>query len=162
MPASTGTDGLGGRLRAVHATASASTSRATRNFMTRSTPARLDPVPARGGRAAVRPGARAVHIVPVAVGPRATPVSRSGPSRSLPPRAQRCRLPVGTGGNGPWSPLWQLIPTPTGVRENSERTPSSSSSLVWKLGNEVLRAGQRTTVAVGPLWGRGGRLLSTR
>src|ERR1700709_2767911 len=39
MPASTGTDGRGGRLRAVQARASASTSRVTRNFMVLPTPA---------------------------------------------------------------------------------------------------------------------------
>src|SRR5215213_10763039 len=60
MPARTGTDGRGGRLRAVHATASASTSRATRNFMSRPTPA--------------RPPACALLIVPADLGRWATPI----------------------------------------------------------------------------------------
>src|SRR4051794_33145887 len=54
MPASTGTEGRGGRLRAVQATASASTSRATRNFISRPTspqPATVDGIlPVRGAR----------------------------------------------------------------------------------------------------------------
>ena len=40
-------------------------------------------------------------------------------------------------------PCWQLIPIATGVPEIFEITPSSSSSLLWKLGNRPLRAGQR-------------------
>ena len=77
MPARTGTDGRGGRLRAVQATASASTSRATRNFISRPTRSLLRPRCA--GRAGRRgPGAGAVLIVPVAVPRGETPVPVSG------------------------------------------------------------------------------------
>src|SRR3954453_6624771 len=83
MPASTGTDGRGGRLRAVQATASASTSRATRNFISRPTsaqPALVDGVvpPPRAGP----PVLSAVLIVPGAVLPGETPASGC-PVRSL-------------------------------------------------------------------------------
>src|SRR6476620_10269669 len=71
MPARTGTDGRGGRLRAVQATASASTSRATRDFISRPTRSRQRPRCA--GRRRRSSGAGAVLIVPAAVPPGETP-----------------------------------------------------------------------------------------
>jgi hypothetical protein len=59
-------------------------------------------------------------------------------------------------------PSSQRFPTPTGVRENSDLSPSSPSSPVWKLGIGPLRAGQRPSRHVGPLWGNDLLLLSTR
>src|ERR1700745_4193889 len=55
-----------------------------------------------------------------------------------------------------------MIPTLSGVREFSEITPSSSSSLVWKLGIRVLRAGRSRYGHVCPMWAGGLVLLSTR
>src|SRR3954454_429728 len=86
MPARTGTDGRGGRLRAVQATASASTSRATRNFI--SNPLQLSPrpeeddvssPPARDSRALLRGPS---CLVPLANGkpwPSGSPLQARGP-----------------------------------------------------------------------------------
>lgn len=63
---------------------------------------------------------------------------------------------------GPGAPPGRSVPTPTGVREIPGLHPSSSSSPVWKLGTEPLRAGQRPSRHVGPLWGTRVLLLSTR
>src|ERR1700712_3721145 len=129
MPARTGTDGRGGRLRAVHATASASTSRASRNFMTRPTPAL--PVLARTPSSSLRCGisrASCGLIVPGAVQRRETLASGDLPDA-----------------------LFPAFPTETGVGEFLEITPSSSSSHVWKLGTEPLPAGQPPSRHVGPL-----------
>ncbi len=54
------------------------------------------------------------------------------------------------------------VPSPTGVQGHLDISPSSSSSPVWKLGIEVLRAGQAPSRHVGPVWVTGGCLLSTR
>src|SRR3954453_23260294 len=148
MPASTGTDGRGGRLRAVQATASASTSRATRNFI--SPPPSAQPALVDGVVPSPRAGPpvlSAVLIVPGAVLPGETPASGCS-----------LRGPFGASAG----PLRTGIPTQTGVRENLEISPSSSSSLVWKLGRTLLRAGQRPDRHVGPLWAVSVVLLSTR
>src|SRR5690242_9015940 len=60
------------------------------------------------------------------------------------------------------STLQRRIPTPSGVREILEISPSSSSSLVWNLGIGPVVAGQGRTGAVRPVWGTGVVLLSTR
>src|SRR3712207_1836652 len=156
MPASTGTDGRGGRLRAVQATASASTSRATRNFISRPTHVRSAHRTTRARaerwrelvvrRAPGPRGHRCVLIVPVAV-PRGETPSLDGLLQPI---------------DAVLRPSERSVPTQSVVREFSEITPSSSSSLVWKLGNEPLRAGQRANGPVGPLWAVSVFLLSTR
>src|SRR3954451_1403698 len=140
MPASTGTEGRDGRLRAVQATASASTSRATRNFISRPTSA----------QPATDDG-----VVP----PR---------TRDL-PCSLRCSSCLVWSSGGKLQPLpdpfgasRSSVPTQTGVRENFEISPSSSSSLVWKLGRTTVGAGRHAHRHVGPLWVAGVFLLSTR
>src|SRR4051812_12255177 len=70
-------------------------------------------------------------------------------------------------------PLWRLVgrsggpaqrsvPTQNVVRENLGRSPSSSSSHVWKLGIGPLFAGHRPSSPVGPVWVVTVDLLSTR
>ncbi|TQN40716.1 hypothetical protein FHU33_0065 [Blastococcus colisei] len=54
------------------------------------------------------------------------------------------------------------LPHPECGSRISEITPSSSSSHVWKLGIEAVRAGQVPTTAVGRLWAVTVDLLSTR
>src|SRR4051812_6684239 len=78
MPARTGTDGRAGRLRAVQATASASTSRATRNFISRPTPA-----------------SDRFSIVPVVRGHRAWCAPLGGNPRPQEPRRDHLLLLVG-------------------------------------------------------------------
>src|SRR4051812_16321579 len=142
MPASTGTDGRAGRLRAVQATASASTSRATRNFISRPTsaqPATVDGIlPVRPVRGASR--ALSLLIVPGAVARGETPAPFLTPP----------------------GPLAGSFPTHTAVRENLDISPSSSSSHVWKLGRTTDRAGQPANRHVGRLWVDDVLLLSTR
>jgi hypothetical protein len=59
-------------------------------------------------------------------------------------------------------PSRRTIPTPSGVPEFLEISPSSSSSPVWKLGIGPLRAGQRPDRVVCGMWAADGVLLSTR
>src|SRR3954466_9598541 len=101
MPASTGTEGRGGRLRAVQATASASTSRATRNFISRPTSAQ--PVPVDGGVPSPSAGplvlicgsSVSLHIVPGAVVLGET---------AVPPRPVRAPFQPRSGPSGTGSP----------------------------------------------------------
>src|SRR5688572_15123233 len=147
MPARTGTDGRGGRLRAVHATASASTSRATRNFISRPTPA----LPAaqqglprdRGAHGGGSPRS-SVHLV------------TGVPARQAPVRCSSCLLRSFVGAPvpscGSWSTLKRTNHTQRVAQGFIDRTHSSSSSHVWKMGIEAVRAAQGPKVPVGQLW----------
>src|SRR5687767_6990390 len=140
MPARTGTDGRGGRLRAVHATASASTSRATRNFISRPTRSRQRPRCTGRGEEASGPGA--VLMVPAAaLGGNAGPILRL------------------------WNPLGtaeRSFPTQSVVQGILDPNNSSSSSHVWKLGTEAVRAAQGPIGPVGGLWVVSASPVSTR
>jgi hypothetical protein len=64
--------------------------------------------------------------------------------------------------DAPGTAAQRSVPTQNVVREISEITPSSSSSQVWKLGIEPLRAVQGGNDPVGRLWAVTVLLLSTR